>query len=128
MSQDRLRSPAEQCQKIVDQTSLRGLAGNRRIENMKIADFPDAACGFFPLEAVNGRLDGRVRRPVLLRKGFLDLAYGARAAGPARASGLQFALSQTESVESAVFSTAGSKMCAQIDSLWRPPAVTIDSR
>ena len=84
MRHDGLSAPAEQRQQIVDQPPLRGVAGDCRFENVKIADFLDAAQSLLPFQTINGGLDGRVGGPVLLGKCFLNFANGGLAPSPQR--------------------------------------------
>jgi hypothetical protein len=51
---------AEEREQVVDQFSLRGITGNRRFENVEVADFLDAADGLFGFETIDGCLDGGV--------------------------------------------------------------------
>ena len=89
-----LRAPAEQRQQVVDQPPLRGVARDGRFENVKIADFFDAAQSLLPFQAINGGLDGCVGGSFLLGESFLDFANGGLAPCPKLLHDLKFEFGQ----------------------------------
>ena len=87
-----LGSASEQCQQFIYQAALRVLAGNDRLENVRVANPLDAAEHLLSVQAVNDCLHCGVGRPAGLRKSLLNLSNGTRAFLPKRLQHLQFQL------------------------------------
>ena len=66
--------PPKKLNKLVDQPPLRGISGNRGLEDVRVPIFFDPANRLFRLQPIHHRLDGRVRRTILLGETFLDFA------------------------------------------------------
>lgn len=90
MSHDRLNAVAEQAEQIVDQAALSFVAGDYGFEDVGVADFLDAAKGFFGFEAIDGGLDGGVGGTVFCGEGFLNFADGGDAVVPEGFHDLEF--------------------------------------
>src|SRR5262245_20382037 len=68
----RFRPSAEKADQFIDEPVLSLLAGNSSFKDIRVADPLYTAQGFLAFHAVNGCLNRRVSRPVLLRKGLVD--------------------------------------------------------
>jgi hypothetical protein len=86
---DRLDAVAKQAQKFVDQPALRGLAGDQRFENVRVADFLNTTEGFLGFQSIDRGLHGCVSGSVFGGKGFLNLSDGRDPVAPESLHDLQ---------------------------------------
>src|SRR5262249_21105554 len=91
----RLRASAEESEQVVDETALRGIPRDHGFEYVGITDLFYAAHRLFRLQAIDGGLYGRISRPVLFRKSFLNLPDGAGSEVPEGIHDLKFELAQS---------------------------------
>src|SRR5580658_2426497 len=80
----RLSAPSKQRQQVIDQPSLRSLAGNRGRKDVEVRDLLHSTDDIFIFQPINGGLDGRIGGPSLEGKGLLNLANRAFSSRPKR--------------------------------------------
>ena len=78
----RLCAPTEERQQVVDQLPLRGIAGDRSFENVKVTHLPDATHSILRFQAINGCLDRCLGRSAFFGESLLNLADGGLALTP----------------------------------------------
>src|SRR6266404_7020479 len=89
-----LRAPTEQREQVVDQSALRGSAGDGGLENVEVTDLLDAAHGLLCFQSVNGCLNRRIGWPAFFGKRLLNLPDGNLSLTPQRVHDLKFELCQ----------------------------------
>src|SRR5437588_1427225 len=91
---DRLRTPPEQVQQVINQPTVRRLAREDGFEDVRVADFLDSAQHLLAFHAVHRGLHRGIGRAAPLGKRFLNLADRGRATAPKRFHNLKFQLRQ----------------------------------